>query len=577
MSGFKQNEKNTGRGISAFHSIGVKIVLLVITAVVGVVVMLCAVLTIEIKDQYNGIVLNYMKDVAEAHGAEMELALHDMEEEGRTATPDFWEELVGEIQINGMDSSYAYVVDSQGIMNFHPTADRIGTKVENVVVTELVSQIQLGTLSSYHDAIQYVYQGEDKYASYYITEDEQYILVVTADETDAMAGAVEITMLCSKLGLAALVVFAIVALVMSWIIIRPIQKLNSIIMEIAALNFQENEVLKKLGHRKDETGTMGAAIEHLRIQLSEVIGGIIESGRSIQNASGEVDNKVQAITSTIEQVNNAVQEVAYGAGSQADETQKATDNVVLMGDMIAESAEEMGLLGEHSRQMLEASNEAARTLEVLAQINENASQAINIIYEQTNTTNESAMKIREAIELITSIAEETNLLSLNATIEAARAGEQGRGFAVVAGQIQKLAEQSNESAKQIEEVINELIMDSQKAVQTMDEVKEVMGEQNKNVGQTRECFAQVQEGIGKTMDSINVIADKMNQIDEARGNVVDVVSNLTAIAEENAASTEETSASVAEVGGHMAAISQNSGELKGIADSLKAEVEAFQL
>ena len=575
MSGQKGN--NTGKKASILHSIGVKIVLLVIAAVAGAVIMLCGILTIEIENEYNEIILNYMKDVAEAHGAEVELALHDMEEENRTATPEFWEELIGDVQINGMETSYAYVVDSQGTMCYHYTPDRIGTKVENEVVARLVQEIQSGKVSTHHDSVQYVYQGENKYASYHITEGEEYILVVTADEADALEGAVEITMLCSKLGMVALVLFSLVAVVMSMIIIRPIQKLNTIIMEIAALNFKENETLKKLSSRKDETGTMGAAIEHLRIQLSGVIGDIVRSGVSIQNASGEVDNKVQAITGTIDQVSNAVQEVAYGAGSQADETQKATDNVVRMGDMIAESAEEMGLLGEHSRQMMEAGNEAARTLGVLEKINEHATSAINIIYEQTNTTNESALKIREATELITSIAEETNLLSLNATIEAARAGEQGRGFAVVAGQIQKLAEQSNESAKQIEEVINELITDSQKAVQTMDEVKEVMEEQDKNVGLTRDCFARVQEGIGKTMDSINVIADKMNQIDEARGNVVDVVSNLTAIAEENAASTEETSASVAEVGGHMAAISRNSGELKEIADSLKAEMEAFQL
>lgn len=577
MSTLKQDEHKHSRGTSGLHSIGTKIVLLVITAVLGVVVLLCAVLTVEIKAEYNEIILNYMKDVAEAHGAELELAFHDMEEEGRTTTPEFWEEYLGDIKINGMDSSYAYVVDRQGVLCYHPVADKIGNQADNDVIQEVVGQMKENNVSVYNDAVTYVYEGVDKYAAYDVTEDNEYVLVITADEDDAMQGAVEITALCSRFGGLALVLFAIIAFIMSWVIIRPILNLVNITMELAALNFTENATLEKLSDRKDEIGAMGKAINSLREHLSDVIGSIMKSSKSIQKSSNQVDDKVRTITGTIEQVNNAVQEVAYGAGSQADETQKATDNVVLMGDMIAESAEEMGMLGEHSREMLEASNEAAHTLGVLEQINQNASNAIDIIYEQTNTTNESAMKIREATELITSIAEETNLLSLNATIEAARAGEQGRGFAVVAGQIQKLAEQSNESAKQIEEVINELIEDSQKAVKTMDEVKEVIGEQSKNVNLTRECFAQVQDGIGKTMSSINTIADKMNQIDQARGNVVDVVSNLTAIAEENAASTEETSASVTEVGGHMNVISENSGELRNIADKLKEEMEAFQI
>ncbi len=153
-----------------------------------------------------------------------------------------------------------------------------------------------------------------------------------------------------------------------------------------------------------------------------------------------------------------------------------------------------------------------------------------MIYEQTNTTNESAMKIREATTLITSIAEETNLLSLNASIEAARAGDQGRGFAVVASQIQKLAEQSNESARQIENIIDSLIEDSQKSVATMEDVKKIMESQSESVGRTNERFTQVRNGITQSLDGVNQIADKTKRLDEARVNVVDVVQNLTAIA-----------------------------------------------
>ena len=108
-----------------------------------------------------------------------------------------------------------------------------------------------------------------------------------------------------------------------------------------------------------------------------------------------------------------------------------------MGSMIEENNLEMEDLHRTAESMYTSSEVAAETLDTMNEVNRKAQEAIDLIYEQTNTTNESVIKIKAAITLITSIAEETNLLSLNAAIEAARAGEQGRGFAVVAEQIQK--------------------------------------------------------------------------------------------------------------------------------------------
>ena len=147
----------------------------------------------------------------------------------------------------------------------------------------------------------------------------------------------------------------------------------------------------------------------------------------------------------------------------------------------------------------------------------------------------------------------------------------------MAEQIQKLAEESNESAKQIGQIIALLMADSEKAVRTMGEVKQVMEDQNENVGMTKDRFAEMHDGIDKTIEGIRIIAEKMEKIDETRINVVDIVQNLTSLAQENAAGTEETSASVTEVGEHMSRISQKAGELKQIADDLQKEMEVFRL
>ena len=187
------------------------------------------------------------------------------------------------------------------------------------------------------------------------------------------------------------------------------------------------------------------------------------------------------------------------------------------------------------------------------------------------------MKISEATHLITSIAEETNLLALNASIEAARAGEQGKGFGGVASEIQKLAEQTNESATHIEEIVQELLRDAEKAVETMYGVKEIMHTQSDHVEQTESAFEQVQSGVEQSIEGINRISEHTTRLNDAREKVVGIVQNLTSIAEANAAGTEQTSASATEVGAIMEDISGKSTAMRQAAQELDDGMNIFKL
>ena len=332
---------------------------------------------------------------------------------------------------------------------------------------------------------------------------------------------------------------------------------------------------KKYINRPDEIGNLCRALAGLRDHLVGVIKGIQTQTDELAGASDTMKMRMGETTDNVVQVERAVDEIATGAGSQAEETQNATENVLFMGNMVEETAEEVERLLKYAEKMLEAGQKAAETLRALERINEKTKESIDVISEQTSTTNQSAVKIREATTLITAIAEETNLLSLNASIEAARAGEQGRGFAVVAAQIQKLAEQSNESAMQIEEIINLLIHDSNKSVETMNEVKKIMTEQSAHVEQTDAIIKRVVSGIRETSDGISKISDMTERLDKARNEVVDTVQNLTAIAEENAASTQETSASTAEVSNAITAIASESEKVADISVEIQKSMEYF--
>lgn len=334
---------------------------------------------------------------------------------------------------------------------------------------------------------------------------------------------------------------------------------------------------EKVLNRKDEIGNITRSIMTLKQELTSVIGTVKGHSETLSTSAAFLNERTVESTGTIGQVERAIGEVADSASNQAQETQNATDNVLHIGEMVQDTVKEAETMHKNAQDMKKLGEEAFTTLHELQDINRQARESIDIIYEQTNTTNQSVQKIREATGLITSIAEETNLLSLNASIEAARAGEQGRGFAVVASQIQKLAEQSNESANHIEEIITYLIADSDKAVQTMDVVKEIMDKQSQKVNTTDERFGEVLKGIENSMDAIGRIVEKTEIMDEARISVVDAVQGLTAIAEQNAASAQETSASVTEISNIVSDISDKAGHLKNIAEEMDKSMAIFKL
>ena len=459
-------------------------------------------------------------------------------------------------------------------MLYHPTVDKIGQPVENDAVKQVLGEVVKGNRLA-TDVIAYEFKGVTKYASYYIGEDMEYVIVVTADESEVFAGITEIVSKSLYGSFFILILCSAIGFLVAMRIVKPIERITAIISQLADLNFVESKWQAYINKRKDETGIMGRAIESLRNALTGVTKNIADHSENLYNASNTMTSSAQEASLSVEQVEKAISEIAQGATSQAQDTQTATENIILMGNMIEETSTEVDDLRENARIMRNAGDKAIDILNELNQINQQTKEAVFVISEQTNTTNESALKIKEATDMIADIAEETNLLSLNASIEAARAGEQGRGFAVVAAQIQKLAEQSNESARQIDGIINSLIADSEKAVDTMEEVKVVIEKQNENVINTENAFKDVKDGIDKSMKNIQEITDKTKQLDDARIKVVDVVQNLTAIAQENAASTEETSASASEVGTIVEDIANNARKLNTIAGEMEESIKMF--
>lgn len=419
-----------------------------------------------------------------------------------------------------------------------------------------------------------------KYYGYYVPlyEGDEVVGMIFAGMPQKDAKAQIMRIISLMVGI--IVVMGIICMVLLILeinnLVQALHKGSNALDEVAEgrLNVELDE---KVIQRQDEIGQITRAIARLKEAQTAIIQTMKDQSNALNNASEYLNQKTTETATTVSQVEKAIEEVAEGATNQAEETQIATDNVIYMGDMVEETAKEVESMHTNTQMMQTLGQEAFDTLHELREINGQAKESIQVIYEQTNMTNESVQKIREATSLITAIAAETNLLSLNASIEAARAGEQGRGFAVVAAQIQQLAEQTNASARQIEEIISSLINDSEKAVKTMAVVKDIMDKQNDNVVQMDERFQKVITGIEESLESMDRISEKTQNLDKARVNVVDTVQSLTAIAEENAASTEETFASMIEIGSIITDISSEADGLKQIADEIDKSMEIFEL
>ena len=329
--------------------------------------------------------------------------------------------------------------------------------------------------------------------------------------------------------------------------------------------------------RKDELGLMANALKGLMDDLHGVMEELKNSAIVLSDAGQELNNFAGDTKITVNEVTMAVEDISQGALTQVEDFEKATQQVNDMGTTIDQIVEEVGSLHQTSESMEQSKGEAEGIIEELSASSEKTYEAVKMIENQVNLTDESVNKIQESVKLISSIAEETNLLSLNASIEAARAGEAGKGFGVVATEIQKLAEESNRSAATIGEVIKNLAAESRNTVDAMEHMHNIIHEQQEKLSQTRRKFQDVSDGIQSSMTKIKDIRTGSAACDDARENVTEVIRNLSSVTEQNASATEQTTASMDNLNTTVGVLAEKADQLETLAEKIRENLEFFKL
>ena len=333
----------------------------------------------------------------------------------------------------------------------------------------------------------------------------------------------------------------------------------------------------KMLKRKDEIGDLSRVTVKLKDTLKGILKGISQNSESLLEASRALGNAADTTNGTMNEVQNAVSQVVANSTEQSKNSESTSENMRIMGEHITETSTEVDTLNQNAASMQKSSKKTADTLAQLCHINEEVERIIGEVKEQTDRTNVSIQKINTAMEFITSIAEETNLLSLNASIEAARAGESGRGFAVVADQIKKLAEQSNQSGHEIEETTKALMEDSAREMEIMQRMQEIITEQSGSMQETRANVSEVLKEIEDSMQSILQIRESTGRLAESRGEVMEAVEQLSQIAHDNVDSTQQTYTETQEVLDTFRQVYDSAEQLKKIADELAESMQYFKM
>ena len=333
----------------------------------------------------------------------------------------------------------------------------------------------------------------------------------------------------------------------------------------------------KMLKRKDEIGDLSRVTVKLKDTLKGILKGISENSASLLEASRALGNAADTTNGTMNEVQDAVSQVVANSTEQSKNSESTSENMRIMGEHITETSTEVDTLNQNAASMQKSSKKTADTLAQLCHINEEVERIIGEVKKQTDRTNVSIQKINTAMEFITSIAEETNLLSLNASIEAARAGESGRGFAVVADQIKKLAEQSNQSGHEIEETTKALMEDSAREMEIMQRMQEIITEQSGSMQETRANVSEVLKEIEDSMQSILQIRESTGRLAESRGEVMEAVEQLSQIAQDNVDSTQQTYTETQEVLDTFRQVYDSAEQLKKIADELAESMQYFKM
>ncbi len=314
--------------------------------------------------------------------------------------------------------------------------------------------------------------------------------------------------------------------------------------------------------------------------LADKLGGIVtevdEHADILDSSMASLNELAETNSTSTNQIRQVMDDLSSTAVTLADNVQSVNAKVSEMGDNMSAINSEAVTLNDNSDKMNRAGQNVSESMTLVLTSSHTASDIIAQLIEQVNETNKAIASINEAVELISDITSQTNLLSLNASIEAARAGQAGRGFAVVASEIKQLADQSSQGADSIKNIADNILEKSNRSVILTGRMKELAEQEQTDIGNAKESFDILNRIIEENAAIAQTVMDKTKNLEALKLDIINSVSELSAISEENAASNEEVTARVTEIAESVNRISEDTQTVRKVSSDMKELMDYFK-
>lgn len=476
-----------------------------------------------------------------------------------------------DVKLEGMDSAYMYVVQNDGTMLYHPTKEKVGQPVENAVIKGVVQQLQDGKKPG-TTVVEYDFNGTTKYSAYTILNNEN-ILVLTADESEALAGITTVTGVA--VGIIAIVV--LIAIIISFImgrrLMRPLVKVSTIIEDVANGNIEADFSVVK--ESNDEIGLIIEKMKELTQSLGSIVGKIRNSSDTMSSNSYELNDTSSQTLAANNEISKAVEDVAEGSTGMAASISKINENLLEMSNETKDINASVDEIKNQTGAVQDSSKIMNDKIKSMQDSSHKMDEGISAISKRIETVNTTVDKVSNIVSVIEEISSETNLLSLNASIEAARAGDAGKGFAVVAQEIRVLSDNTNTELENIKQIISSLVEECRYCVQASGTIVDDNAKQKEEIKAVLDEFGSLDEQIQKTAEKADEIEELVTAMIELNDDITKSSNSLTDVSAANAAATEEMNANIEELNAMMHGVSEMAEHMNNESDGLKEALSFF--